>query len=204
MFSWKVIEKHTAESEHYQKTMIESFTNLPSKEIPDGKDLGVYFKGELIGGATLRTVTNLKHDADLDRYWDVNECQAGTRILRLWAKRRHRLSAIPQIFKAIKEVTDENVFFYGILAMPLGYAAKRSEIFSDNRGWLSAKLPLDECQWDPEAIATSEGQKLLGIYMGLGANFLGPASGSVEDTTVRVPMGLLTSALNFEAFARLV
>lgn len=203
MFKWKVIEKNTPESVQYQQAVLESFANLPCKEIPDGKDIGVFYKDELIGGATLKIVENLKDDTDLDRYWDVNQTQPGTRILRLWAKRCHRLTAVPQIFKAITELAADDVFFYGILAMPLGYATKRSALFSENKGWLSPKVPLASCGWDPMATPSSEGQKLINIYLGLGANFLGPASGSFEDKTVRVPMGLRTSSLNFEAFARL-
>jgi hypothetical protein len=178
--------------------MQKAFSTLSSDDFYTGRDIAVYYDQELVGGATLKNVISIEDDPDLDRNWVVVKPISATRILRLWTVANARRRVLYYILDIICEVTNKDTFCYGILSLPLGVSIERKHLFSSHLGWLSPKLELKECKWDPDGTPTSEGRKLLAVYLFLGADPLGPASGNEKDQSVRIVMGTYIRKVKIE------
>lgn len=189
MFSWKIIEKNSPDSELYERKLQEAFPNLTSQN-KEGLQIGVYVSDSLVGGATLTLYQNLSEDPDIEKLWETKLVQSGIRISRLWAENCQHESPIPHIFSAILATVPSESYLYGILSLPLRFAKRRTESFFINNDWLNPRFPLEECHWDETLEASSEGKKLLKTYLQLGAQILGPVSGDISSHSVKVVMGM--------------
>lgn len=188
MFSWKIIDKNSTDSELYEMKLREAFPHLSSGH--EGLILGIYYTGKLVGGATLTIFDDLSHDPDIAKLWETKKLHPGIRISRLWAENCEHESPIPHIFSAILATVPGESYLYGILSLPLRFAKKRAESFFLNNEWLNPRFPLEDCHWDENLEASSEGKKLLKTYMQLGAQILGPVSGDESTHSVKIVMGM--------------
>lgn len=189
MFSWKIIDKDSPDSELYKRKLLEAFPNIASQD-NDGLQIGIYSSDILVGGATLTLYQNLSDDPDIAKLWEMKLIHSGIRISRLWAENCQHESPIPHIFSAILATVPSESYLYGILSLPLRFAKRRAESFFINNDWLNPRFPLEDCLWDESLEASSEGKKLLKTYLQLGAQILGPVSGDVSTHSVKVVMGM--------------
>jgi hypothetical protein len=191
-FSWQTVKKESDLGQKFAEQSRKAFGNLSDDELTvPTVDIGVFHLGELVGGFSLIEFGDISKDPRVNRYWlSVGDPKSGTRLSRLWTKQGAPRTTLPNVFKTLTEVVNENTFLYGVLSLPLGFALKRLHLFLEHEDRLSPRKPIEDCDWDPNARASSEGRKLLQFYYDAGAKFLGPPSGSQEDKSIRVAIGM--------------
>jgi hypothetical protein len=187
LFRSNVLKNGNEETERYVVRMLEVFPNLGKREIRNTFHIALYEDTEIVGGVSLESHSSLKNDLDILSHWNVSQDVSAIRLLRLWSVRS---IALPYILSAIVEEVPKDAFLYGILSLPLEFAKKNAETFDNHLGWLEPRLALENCSWCSTHIPTSEGKKLLSTYKKAGAHVLGAASGSVEDKSIRIVMGM--------------
>lgn len=201
MLTWVSINKDSEMNRLYENSLKTIFKGA-SSGLGQGLNIALFEDGDIVGGITLDFFQNIAQDENLTKYWHVYLAQPGVRMRRLWCKASDRRRGIYHLFEAVLQLSPPESFLYGVLALPLNFALSRKDFFSKNLNQLDPLLPLDECSWERRDEASSDGLKLYYRYLQLGVMILGPASGSVEDQTVRLAMGMPLSHVKHESIVQ--
>jgi hypothetical protein len=191
MREWLALAPGSDSYNSYAHARQAAFARLTLPEdTPQSRHVAILDGPRIAGGFSLSQARSLSSDLDIRRYWKLLAPLTGIRISRLWIDRTGPRDLIQDLFRVLHVSMDDRAYYYGILSLPLSFANQNSRLFQPHTGHLEPALPLEHCNWAPDNEPASEGKRLLKIYLGMGAQTLGPPSGAQSDNSVRVALGI--------------
>lgn len=174
----------------YQSTLRFVFSKLDLKFSANEINIALMDDGRICGGITLEKFDSLYDDPDIQKHWFIQKDIKAVKMKRLWLNHKNSKIAQLKIFEAVTIELRGNEFLYGLLSFRLAYAQKLSKMLVDVKDVLAPKIPIENCDWDPNIENSSDGHKIIKSYLAFGAYPLGQMSGCEEDSSVRMVMGI--------------